>query len=382
MVGLITLYVPVVLPSATRKGAVAVIIASLLLAFLGALGLLRRGWLAAASLVYLCGGWLVGTGVSAFSAGVHDPAIAFYLLPASAAWLLGVVRILQVLEQARARSRAAEKARHGYKAGLEELLRLRTEQLEEARGQAQAARRAKSAFLANMSHELRSPLNAILLLCDPAWTEADVPEEVRQNNLVIYRSATQLGKAIDAVLDTAQAEAGQMAGTGASFCLDTPGSLAGEIETRPAEAGTPRVVSLAPGQPAYRVLIVDDHGEERSFLQRIVEGAGFEVQTAAPGDAGIEMFRSWRPHFIWIDPAPAKAGLETIRSIRGLDGGGDVTIAGVSGFGFAGELEEMLAAGSDDFIRKPFRPIEVFDCMALHLGVRYNYEALAKSVNG
>ena len=31
----------------------------------------------------------------------------------------------------------------------------------------------------------------------------------------------------------------------------------------------------------------------------------------------------------------------------------------------------MLAAGMDDFVRKPYRIAETFDCMARHLGVRY-----------
>ena len=31
----------------------------------------------------------------------------------------------------------------------------------------------------------------------------------------------------------------------------------------------------------------------------------------------------------------------------------------------------MLAAGLDDYVRKPYRPDEIFDCMARHLGVRF-----------
>ena len=38
---------------------------------------------------------------------------------------------------------------------------------------------------------------------------------------------------------------------------------------------------------------------------------------------------------------------------------------------FAGERNEVLAAGMDDFLRKPYRPAEIFDCMARHLSVRY-----------
>jgi hypothetical protein len=38
---------------------------------------------------------------------------------------------------------------------------------------------------------------------------------------------------------------------------------------------------------------------------------------------------------------------------------------------FAGQQGEVLAAGLDDFVRKPYRPGDIFDCLARHLGVRY-----------
>ena len=34
-----------------------------------------------------------------------------------------------------------------------------------------------------------------------------------------------------------------------------------------------------------------------------------------------------------------------------------------------------MAAGFDDFVRKPYRPDEIFDCMARHLNVRYHRQA-------
>jgi CheY-like chemotaxis protein len=45
----------------------------------------------------------------------------------------------------------------------------------------------------------------------------------------------------------------------------------------------------------------------------------------------------------------------------------------LSASAFAHEQEGVLAAGLDDFLRKPFRREEVFDCMARHLGVHYLY---------
>ena len=133
-------------------------------------------------------------------------------------------------------------------------------------------------------------------------------------------------------------------------------------------------VGLAPGQPEYRVLIVDDRVEDRSVLRRILEHAGFRVHAAETGESGIEMFKVWRPHFIWVDRRlPAMDGLTATRCIRAMDGGSDLKIVGLSASVFVSERAEMLAAGLDDFLRKPYLPREILDCMAQHLGVRYKY---------
>ena len=49
--------------------------------------------------------------------------------------------------------------------------------------------------------------------------------------------------------------------------------------------------------------------------------------------------------------------------------------------GFVGERSEILAAGLDDYLHKPYRPEEIFACMARHLGVRYSCKQAAASAN-
>jgi CheY-like chemotaxis protein len=41
---------------------------------------------------------------------------------------------------------------------------------------------------------------------------------------------------------------------------------------------------------------------------------------------------------------------------------------------FTQQVNEVLAAGCDDFVRKPFQFEEIYDCMARHLGVKYRYQ--------
>jgi hypothetical protein len=41
--------------------------------------------------------------------------------------------------------------------------------------------------------------------------------------------------------------------------------------------------------------------------------------------------------------------------------------------------EEMLQAGMDDFLRKPYRANEIYECLSKHLGVKYIYEGVSET---
>jgi CheY-like chemotaxis protein len=129
---------------------------------------------------------------------------------------------------------------------------------------------------------------------------------------------------------------------------------------------------VAEGQPEYRILIVEDQPENWTVLRRLLENAGFRVRVAENGAQGVKAFREWHPHFIWMDlRMPVMGGIEATRKIRGCDGGTEVKIVAVTASGFASERSNVLAKGMDDYVRKPYRPAEIFNCLTRHLGVRY-----------
>lgn len=89
--------------------------------------------------------------------------------------------------------------------------------LAEARDQAQQASRAKSAFLATMSHEMRTPLTAILGMTELLSQSAGLVDENAETLAQISTAATELAQALGDVLDVARMENGPIRLNAAPF---------------------------------------------------------------------------------------------------------------------------------------------------------------------
>ena len=86
----------------------------------------------------------------------------------------------------------------------------RQRELEEALAQAQRANRAKTAFLNNMSHDIRTPMNAIIGFTTLAATHIDNTETVREYLKKILTSSNHLLSLINDVLDMSRIESGKV----------------------------------------------------------------------------------------------------------------------------------------------------------------------------
>ncbi|MCL1941828.1 MAG: ATP-binding protein, partial [Synergistaceae bacterium] len=82
--------------------------------------------------------------------------------------------------------------------------------LEAALNDAQNANRAKSDFLAKMSHEMRTPLNAVIGLSELTLDSSDLGEEAYSNLKKIYNAGMTLLSTVNDILDISKIEAGRL----------------------------------------------------------------------------------------------------------------------------------------------------------------------------
>ena len=141
-----------------------------------------------------------------------------------------------------------------------------------------------------------------------------------------------------------------------------------------------RVIGLAPGQPTYRILVVDDVAVNRKLLSHLLTNVGFEVREAENGKEAIARWESWQPHVIWMDiRMPIMTGEEAAARIKRLEKAScfnphhKTRIIALTANAFADDRVAAITSGCDDFVSKPIRANEIFDKLAEHLHVRYQY---------
>ncbi|MEN8157201.1 MAG: response regulator [Bacteroidota bacterium] len=110
-----------------------------------------------------------------------------------------------------------------------------------------------------------------------------------------------------------------------------------------------------------KILIIDDESNILMMLKKMLEQSGYEIELAANGVEGIEMFKKSRADLVITDIImPEKEGLETIREMRRIKS--DLKIIAMSGGGKVSAdsyLEIARIFGASKIISKPFTKQEM-----------------------
>ncbi len=138
-----------------------------------------------------------------------------------------------------------------------------------------------------------------------------------------------------------------------------------------------QVAGLAPGQPKYRVLVVDDKEVNRQLIVKLLTPLGFEVQEAEHGLHALQVWETWEPHLIFMDMRmPVMDGYEATRKIKGTIKGQATIIVALTASALEEDRVIILSEGCDDYIRKPFRESDLFGAFEKHLGVQFIYKGV------
>jgi DNA-binding response OmpR family regulator len=116
--------------------------------------------------------------------------------------------------------------------------------------------------------------------------------------------------------------------------------------------------------PAGTVLVVDDDPVIVNLLQVNFEIEGYEVLTATAGESGLAQARSGNPDVIVLDVMmPGIDGIEVARRLRADDATSRIPIILLSAKAQSSDVQAGLAV-ADEYVTKPFEPLELLDRVA------------------
>jgi DNA-binding response OmpR family regulator len=118
-----------------------------------------------------------------------------------------------------------------------------------------------------------------------------------------------------------------------------------------------------------KVLIADDQESMRTVIRLTLDTGRFDILEAVDGTQALELARAEHPDVLFLDwSMPGPSGIEVCRELRDDPRMSATKIVMVTNRVGVEEQAAGFAAGADDYITKPFSPLELLDKVSEVLG--------------
>lgn len=117
-----------------------------------------------------------------------------------------------------------------------------------------------------------------------------------------------------------------------------------------------------------RILVVEDHEDNREILRVLLASAGYTMIEAHDGETALTTAVSERPDLILMDiQLPGLDGFEATRRIKAEPALHEIPIIAVTSYALSGDEAKARAAGCDAYVAKPYSPIELLNKLREYL---------------
>ncbi len=127
------------------------------------------------------------------------------------------------------------------------------------------------------------------------------------------------------------------------------------------------------GQGKGTVLLVEDNGINRLYIETLLSDEGYRVVGAGNGREALAALDGMVPDIVLMDvQMPVMDGLECARRIRANadPGRASVPIVALTGYAMDDDRKKCLEAGMSSFLSKPFEDEQIIGAVAAELGKR------------
>jgi signal transduction histidine kinase/CheY-like chemotaxis protein len=155
------------------------------------------------------------------------------------------------------------------------------------------------------------------------------------------------------------------------FTLTLPPSTSTPI--KPSEK-LDHILHLAPGHKV-KALVVDDVKENRDVLSKLLAGVGVEIVEGNDGREGVEKTKEHNPDIIFMDMRmPNMRGEEATKRIQEEFGKDKPKMVVITASALDISRDQFIDMGFHEYISKPFREEEIFNCLRELLDVEFIYD--------
>ena len=120
-----------------------------------------------------------------------------------------------------------------------------------------------------------------------------------------------------------------------------------------------------------KILAVEDSASNLKLIVLTLEMAGYDVLQAVDANAGLELAHAEHPDLILMDIyLPGKSGFEAAALLKNNAYTRPIPLVALTALVMKGDRENILGAGFDGYIAKPFRYRELWHAVASQLAKR------------
>lgn len=254
---------------------------------------------------------------------------------------------------------------HGEKSGMMLWFINQTQQLKQME-ELRTANEIKQNILIQISHKLRTPMNAML-----GMNEMILRESKEEQVLEYAKETEKAGEQMLALIEKAIYEAEKATGEEISAHSDNPNGrradVTADIDTT---ANTDRTKQISDLTDKW-ILAADDNATNLKVLKHLLKKTNVHLETVIGGEAAIEACRKRNYDLIFLDHLmPQPDGIAALHQIQEDTAGRNryTTVIVLTANALPGAEQMYLKEGFADYITKPIKPKELERLLGRYLG--------------
>lgn len=254
---------------------------------------------------------------------------------------------------------------HGEKSGMMLWFINQTQQLKQME-ELRTANEIKQNILIQISHKLRTPMNAML-----GMNEMILRESKEEQVLEYAKETEKAGEQMLALIEKAIYEAEKATGEEISGHSDVPNrrraDVTADIDTT---ANTDRTKQISDLSNKW-ILATDDNATNLKVLKHLLKKTNVHLETVIGGEAAIEACRKRNYDLIFLDHLmPQPDGIATLHQIQEDTAGRNryTTVIVLTANALPGAEQMYLKEGFADYITKPIKSKELEQLLGRYLG--------------